>query len=188
MVVLCLQLTKASDGQTYPVKFEGLINGAYIAAAICAFACHHVPADPCWHARPPGAREGIPQLQFPQEVEPRSFAGTVLDSATRRPLSGVSVVFPILRMGTMTDSSGAFRIRNLPLGRHALRVRTIGYYQISDSVTVSGSTGTAALYSLAIDPRGVCEVTVAFHSNRARHLTNVAADKHFSDAASPQWW
>jgi hypothetical protein len=24
-------------------------------------------------------------------------------------------------------------------------------------------------------------------SRRACHLTNVAADKHFSDAASPQW-
>jgi len=158
------------------VKIERLINGAYIAAAMGAFACHHVPADPCWHAAPPVAREGVPQLQFAQEVEPGGFAGTVLDSATRRPLRGVSVVFPILHMGTVTDSSGAFWIRNLPLGRHALRVRKIGYYQISDSVTVSGSAGTTALYSLAIDPRGLCEVTVAFHSNRARHLTNVAAD------------
>jgi hypothetical protein len=25
------------------------------------------------------------------------------------------------------------------------------------------------------------------NANRARRLTNVAADKHFSDAASPQW-
>jgi hypothetical protein len=122
-----------------------------------------------------------------QEVAPGSFAGVVLDSATRRSLRGVSVVFPVLRMGTVTDSLGAFRIKNLPIGRHALKVRKIGYYQISDSVTVSDSAGTAALYTLAIDARGLCEVTVTLDSYKARHLTNVAADKHFGDAASPPW-
>jgi hypothetical protein len=91
-------------------------------------------------------------------------------------------------MGAITDSDGAFRINNLPVGRHALRVRKIGYYQISDSLTVSASAGIVALYSLAIDLRGVCEVFVTSRLDQARHLTNVAADKHFLDAASPRWW
>jgi hypothetical protein len=163
------------------------MDAVYVFAAVAAVACHHVKPDPCWHPTNAITGEGTPRLQFRQEVSPGVFAGAVVDSVTQRPIAGVQIVFPVLRMGATTDSDGAFRINNLPVGRHALRIRKIGYYQISDSLTVTASAGIIALYSLAIDLRGVCEVTVTSRLDQARHLTNVAADKHVSDAASPQW-
>ena len=104
-------------------------------------------------------------MQFRQEVAPGVFAGAVVDSVTRRAIAGVQIVFPGLRMRTITDSVGAFRINDLPVGRHALGIRKIGYNQISDSLTVSDSTGIVALYSLAIDLRGLCEAVVTSHSD-----------------------
>jgi hypothetical protein len=58
----------------------------------------------------------------------------------------------------VTDSLGAFRLRYLPYGKHVVLVRRIGYYAASDTVLISDSAGVAAIYDLALDPRGLCQV------------------------------
>jgi hypothetical protein len=93
-----------------------------------------------------------------QQVPPGIFAGVVIDSATKRPLSGAQVSVPALRIGVVTDSLGAFRVRNLPNGKHVVLVRRIGYYVVSDTVLISDSAGAAAVYDLALDLRTDCQV------------------------------
>ena len=62
-------------------------------------------------------------------------------------------------MGSVTDSLGAFRLKNLPYGKHVVLVRRIGYYVVSDTVSISDSAGIAAVYDLALDLRTLCQVT-----------------------------
>jgi len=83
----------------------------------------------------------------------------VIDSATKRPIAGTQVSFPALHMGSVTDSLGAFRLQNLPSGKHVVLVRRIDYYVVSDTVSISDSAGIAAVYDLALDLRTLCQVT-----------------------------
>jgi len=118
--------------------------------------CHHVKPNSCWY--PQKGVQRVARLSVLQQVPPGIFAGIVIDSATKLPLAETQVSFPALRIGTVTDSQGAFRLRNLPYGKHVVLVRRIGYYAVSDTVLISDSAGVAAVYDLALDPRGLCQV------------------------------
>ncbi len=69
--------------------------------------------------------------------------GTVVEAASRRPLAGAEVFIQTPRLGTMTNSSGAYVLSNVPAGQVELRVRTLGYSSPTRTVTVTaGDTVT----------------------------------------------
>ena len=71
---------------------------------------------------------------FAQKAE---IKGKVLDLATGKPLVGATVSIPSLRLGAITGKNGEFSFK-APAGTHTLRVKFIGYDDISMKVTVKG--------------------------------------------------
>ena len=131
-----------------------------IALFLPLVACRSVPLDSCGKPIIPERPTPVDaRIQFAANIEPNSFIGFVLDSATKRPLQGVSILFPVLRLGAYSDSLGIARFHNLPEGRHTVSVRRIGYEVRSDTVEITKLSGAVAVYDLA--RRKVECVTVA---------------------------
>lgn len=53
--------------------------------------------------------------------------GIVTDSDNNQRLSGASLKLVGTEMGTITDSSGNFRLVNVPIGRYSIQVSSVGY-------------------------------------------------------------
>lgn len=75
-----------------------------------------------------------------------TVSGTVIDQATRKPLSGAQVVVAGTSLGTITNQSGAFLMLNVPAGQRTIRVVLLGYAGDDRSVTVrAGETARVDL-------------------------------------------
>jgi hypothetical protein len=61
----------------------------------------------------------------------QTVKGTVLDKASEKPLSGVSVTVTGLSMGVTTDSTGNYTLVNVPVGRQRISFTSIGYKSVS---------------------------------------------------------
>jgi hypothetical protein len=112
--------------------------------------CRSVPLDSC--GKPVIPERPVPvdaSIRFAANIEPNSFIALVLDSTTKRPLYGVSVLFPLLHQSVYSDSLGIARFHDLPEGRHLLSVRRIGYEVRSDTVEITRLSGAVAVYDLA---------------------------------------
>lgn len=61
-----------------------------------------------------------------------TIRGTVVDAVTRNPLAGANIKVegtdPLL--GTAADKNGNFTLRNVPLGRHDIKISFIGYQPV----------------------------------------------------------
>ncbi|MCS3798780.1 carboxypeptidase-like regulatory domain-containing protein [Niastella sp. OAS944] len=68
-------------------------------------------------------------LQAQQTTQ--TVKGTVLDKASEKPLSGVSVMVTGLSMGVTTDSTGNYTLVNVPVGRQRISFTSIGYKPVS---------------------------------------------------------
>ena len=66
-----------------------------------------------------------------------SLSGTVTEAKTQEPLWSVSVYFPKLEKGAVTDDDGNFIINNLPTGSYNLIVSYIGYQTYSSTITIA---------------------------------------------------
>jgi hypothetical protein len=68
------------------------------------------------------------KISYSQEYT-QTVKGTVLDKDTKAPLWGASVIVlnssPLI--GVLTDSTGKYKIKNVPVGRHSLKISFIGY-------------------------------------------------------------
>lgn len=60
----------------------------------------------------------------------------VVDAAVR-PLRDVQLVLEPARLHGVTDSLGTFRFDEAPRGRHELRVSSLGFLGVTDSITYS---------------------------------------------------
>ncbi len=77
------------------------------------------------------------------------FTGQVTDKATREPLIGVTVYFPGLQKGGLTDTVGQFRILNIPAGSHKVDVRYLGYKPQTKAIRILDGETTA---NFSIEP------------------------------------
>ncbi len=68
-----------------------------------------------------------------------ALRGTVTDSLARSPLIGVNVFLVGSGLGCATDVDGQYRINGIPLGRHTLRVSSIGYAPKEVRVNITSS-------------------------------------------------
>ncbi len=55
------------------------------------------------------------------------FSARVIDHESREPLSGVTVFFPSLDLGSVTDAGGRVVVTGIPDGEHTLRISFVGY-------------------------------------------------------------
>jgi TonB-linked SusC/RagA family outer membrane protein len=113
----------------------------------------------------------IPALSPPahaQATAPGRITGTVLDSASGRPLSAVQVFVTGTRLGGATNEEGRFIIGNVPPGLVGLETRRVGYRgaRIQNLTVLAGGTntveirlGTIALTLEAVVTTGVVDPT-----------------------------
>ena len=65
--------------------------------------------------------------------------GTVRDLQTQQPLPGAIIAIAETRLGAVASVDGSFRIESVPVGRHTIVVRSLGYEPFSTiSVVTSG--------------------------------------------------
>ncbi|MFC1492999.1 carboxypeptidase-like regulatory domain-containing protein [candidate division KSB1 bacterium] len=78
-------------------------------------------------------------LSFQANVNTAVISGTVVDNSTGEPLLSTNVYLSNTLMGTASDSSGAFKIRRIPLGKYRLVVSYIGYETEVRTVEIESS-------------------------------------------------
>ncbi|WP_276481743.1 TonB-dependent receptor [Paraflavitalea pollutisoli] len=61
----------------------------------------------------------------------QTVSGTVIDKASERPLTNVSVSIVGLRIGASTDSLGRFVLPSVPIGRHQVSFTYVGYKTVT---------------------------------------------------------
>lgn len=77
---------------------------------------------------------------FPIDTNPAknaSLAGKVTDKTTGEPLPGVSIYFPDLKSGTLTNSDGVYSIDQLPAAKLLVQVRFVGYKMKTELIDLS---------------------------------------------------
>lgn len=87
---------------------------------------------------------------FGQELS-QTVRGTVVDSESKQPLIGANVVIlgSTTFIGASTDIDGNFKIANVPVGRHDIKVTYLGYEeQVASQVLVS--TGKEAVLNFEL--------------------------------------
>jgi hypothetical protein len=78
--------------------------------------------------------------QTPAVVPPASLVGRVVDEAQKRGLPDVQLSIFALNRGTLTDSTGSFRMDDLPAGLHFVVLRKIGYEAQTVSIAFEGAS------------------------------------------------
>ncbi len=83
----------------------------------------------------------IVSYAFSQELT-QTIRGKVIDKLTQMPVIGANVYLPGSNpvIGTVSDEEGNFKLQNVPIGRHTLRVSSVGY----NSVTLPNIVATSA--------------------------------------------
>lgn len=110
-----------------------------------------------------------------------SIRGIILDADTRIPLIGVSIVLagsdPMI--GTVSDTIGAFRFKNLPVGRYDLNVYYMGYepWRVNNILLTSGKEEVVRV-ELTESLIELEEVTIraSFIKNRKRSTHTIELD------------
>ncbi len=60
-------------------------------------------------------------------IPTQTIKGTVINFKNHQPVPGASVLVEGTRFGAYSDDNGNFKIRDVPVGRHKLRISSIGY-------------------------------------------------------------
>ncbi|MDP1891768.1 MAG: TonB-dependent receptor [Gemmatimonadaceae bacterium] len=117
---------------------------------------------------------------LPAQV-PGALRARVVDDRTGQPLSGVEVTITATSRAATTDSSGAFTLRDVALGRHEVVLRKVGYQQLSTAITSTASTDSAQPLRLVAVAAELAKVVVttpvvnrrllAFEAHRAERLS-----------------
>src|SRR5438270_3668880 len=106
---------------------------------------------------------------------PGRTTGTITESASGRGISDANVVAAGTRIGTRSDSTGAFSLSIAP-GRYALHVARIGFAAAIDSVVVtSGQTTTTNIQLRQVSVTLDQMVVVGYGSQRRSDLTGSVA-------------
>ena len=70
----------------------------------------------------------------------QSLSGNVTDSVSHQPLQGVTVYFPRLKSGTITDIKGNYKIAQPPEGAYKVVLRLLGYTTLTKQIIINGDT------------------------------------------------
>ncbi len=103
-----------------------------------------------------------------------SLSGTINASDDHAPLEGVSVYFPQLEKGGVTDANGEYSISNLPMGSFNIVASYIGFQTSSKSIAIRAGKNTLDL-NLAPSAIEMDEVIVStpFHKLQRENVMKV---------------
>lgn len=91
----------------------------------------------------------------------QSIRGRIVDKESQSPLIGVTIMVLDTSIGTITDGEGYFKLSNIPLGRHKIKISYIGYKELLLSDIVVNSAKEVILnIELEESPEALEEVVV----------------------------
>lgn len=107
-----------------------------------------------------------------------SLEGNVVNSESQEPLEQVSIYFPQLEKGTITDRQGRFVLNNLPEGNYKLIASYIGFLTYSSSISIQLGTNSLniVLTPSAIEMQEVI-VSTPFHKLQRENVMKVEQAK-----------
>lgn len=90
-----------------------------------------------------------------------SITGTILDSDSKEPVIGATVLVDKTTLGSLTDLEGKFLIKNVPAGTQSIVIKYLGYEDVTQTVQVeSGGTAAAGQISITTTAIGMKEVEI----------------------------
>ncbi len=107
-----------------------------------------------------------------------SLAGVITAAETNMPLEQVSLFFPQLEKGAVSNESGAYEINNLPTGSYKLVVSYLGYKTFSKTIMISTGLNSfdTTLVPSAIEMEEVI-VSTPFHKLQRENVMKVEQAK-----------
>ncbi len=107
-----------------------------------------------------------------------SIQGNVLNSDTGEPLYQVSVYFPQLEIGAVTNENGLYELGNLPSGEFKILASYLGYQTFSSSINIKNGINTfdIELIPSAIEMEEVI-VSTPFHKLQRENVMKVEQEK-----------
>ncbi len=114
-----------------------------------------------------------------------TITGEVVDSASRQPLAGVSVVVEGTTRGAITRNDGTFTITGVPAGTQRVRARRIGYGTQVETVNVASGSTVSVAFVLGRQAAILEEmVVVGYTSQRKSTITGAVATVNTADLES----
>ncbi len=111
-----------------------------------------------------------------------AIRGTVIDSASRRPVDGVQVVLAGTTLGALTSSGGTYVIRNVPVGTYSVRATRLGFGPAQRSVTVAALDTSVADFTLRAAALNLSQVVVVgYGTANRREVTNAVTTVRSED-------
>ena len=103
----------------------------------------------------------VPALGLAQVGPTAVVRGRILDDSTHLPVANANVFIANSMLGTSSDSTGRYQIRNIPPGFHELVASCVGYTLAAARIQLGASADTTVDLKLApnIVKMGVVEVT-----------------------------
>jgi len=100
--------------------------------------------------------------------------GTVIGAVEGRPLASAQVMIAGTGIGTLSNNSGRFELRDVPTGEQVVQVQLLGYAQVERSVTVSAGDNVTVNIELRRTALALDEVVVtgAGQATARRQLGN----------------
>lgn len=86
--------------------------------------------------------------------------GTVIDDANEKPIAGATVALEALKLQVVTDSAGNFRIPSIPLGRHLVSIKRVGYGPLTAIANFNGTDTLEYDFALVKQVTALPEVAV----------------------------
>lgn len=107
-----------------------------------------------------------------------SLQGSVINTDTQEPLEQVSIYFPQLEKGTVTDQEGKYTLTNLPEGKYKIIASYIGFLTYSTSITIQSGANSLniILTPSAIEMQEVI-VSTPFHKLQRENVMKVEQEK-----------
>src|SRR5476651_202053 len=79
------------------------------------------------------------------------LSGSIRDAKSRKPLGGVKINIPDLNLAAMSDSLGAYAIKNIPSGAYATEISAVGYATKYEIIVFKGSVQKDYLLELSVN-------------------------------------
>jgi hypothetical protein len=109
------------------------------------------------------------------QIATQTIRGKIIDEASKTTLPGVNVVLvsDSSAIGAVTDVEGDFKLTNIPIGRHTLKITYIGYEsQTIPNVVVTAGKEVILNLSLIEKITTMGEVEVVYDRSKDKTVTN----------------
>jgi hypothetical protein len=106
----------------------------------------------------------------------QAIKGVIVDADSKRPLANASIMIQSTKSGSVSDSTGQFRMSGVPIGRHSIQVSLVGY-ESKAIAEISVTSGKEVYLTIPLTEKiqQLEDVTVSARRNRVKPLNEFAA-------------